>query len=105
MWIWILLSALLAVIAFLLRRTFLSNRDLRVLEGMLDSMAAEGAPSDTVVSFGSAAFVEHIAPRLERLTWRHEFLRDRIRHEEFSLNTILSSMEEGGDCRGCQAGG
>ncbi len=95
MWIWILLSALLAVIAFLLRRTFLSNRDLRVLEGMLDSMAAEGAPSDTVVSFGSAAFVEHIAPRLERLTWRHEFLRDRIRHEEFSLNTILSSMEEG----------
>lgn len=95
MWIWILLSALLAAGAFFLRRTFLLNRDLRVLQGMLESLAAEGTSAETVASFGSNAFIERIAPRLERLAWRHEFLRDRIRHEEFSLNTILSSMEEG----------
>jgi two-component system phosphate regulon sensor histidine kinase PhoR len=52
-------------------------------------------PDETVASFCSKQFVERIATRLERLVWRHEFLRDRIRHEEFSLNTILSSMEEG----------
>ena len=95
MWIAIPLSALLVVVGLLLRRTILLNRDLRVLERILDSFASEEMPDETVASFCSKQFVERIATRLERLVWRHEFLRDRIRHEEFSLNTILSSMEEG----------
>ena len=95
MWIAIPLSALLVVVGLLLRRTILLNRDLRVLERILDSFASEEMPDETVASFCSKQFVERIAARLERLVWRHEFLRDRIRHEEFSLNTILSSMEEG----------
>jgi two-component system phosphate regulon sensor histidine kinase PhoR len=95
MWIAIPLSALLVVVGLLLRRTVLLNRDLRVLERILDSFASEQMLDETVASFCSKQFVERIATRLERLVWRHEFLRDRIRHEEFSLNTILSSMEEG----------
>ncbi len=95
MWIAIPLSALLVGVGLLLRRTILLNSDLRVLERILDSFASEEMPVETVASFCSKQFIERIATRLERLVWRHEFLRDRIRHEEFSLNTILSSMEEG----------
>jgi two-component system phosphate regulon sensor histidine kinase PhoR len=95
MWIAVPLSALLVAVVLLLRRTILLNRDLRVLERILDSFASDETPNETVASFCSKQFVERIATRLERLVWRHEFLRDRIRHEEFSLNTILSSMEEG----------
>ncbi|NBU07116.1 MAG: hypothetical protein EBT38_05480, partial [Acidimicrobiia bacterium] len=93
MWIAIPLSALLVAAGLLLRRTILLAKDLRVLERMLDSLASDEISGVTVASFSSKQLIERIAPRLERLVWRHEFLRDRIRHEEFSLNTILSSME------------
>jgi two-component system phosphate regulon sensor histidine kinase PhoR len=38
---------------------------------------------------------ERIVPRVERLMWLQNFLKERIKHEEFSLSTVLSSMEEG----------
>lgn len=96
MWSSAIISGALVLALVAWRRHYVAwRRDAVKLERALDNLADEAAREDVVGGLNSPWLRARVVPRLERLLWLQNFLKDRIRHEEFSLSTVLSSMEEG----------
>lgn len=96
MWSGAIISGALVLALVAWRRHYRAwKSDASKLERALDSLADEAAREDVVGGLTSSWLRARIVPRLERLLWLQNFLKDRIKHEEFSLSTVLSSMEEG----------
>lgn len=65
------------------------------LEEALERLSGEGSREEPLALLSGHSSLEGVKHRLKRLVWLQDSMRQRIEYEEFSLRTVLSSMEEG----------
>ncbi|MEI6715234.1 MAG: ATP-binding protein [Verrucomicrobiota bacterium] len=68
---------------------------LKRFEEALEQVSGSGTSSEALALLSGDASLEVLRNRLERLVGVRDSMLQRIEHEEFSLRTVLSSMEEG----------
>ncbi|MEK0445119.1 MAG: hypothetical protein RLZZ399_440 [Verrucomicrobiota bacterium] len=67
----------------------------RRLETALEDLAGEGLARDSQALPAGDGELGTVKTQIERLVWLRAAMQQRIEHEEFSLRTVLSNMEEG----------